>query len=123
VPLQLDDLIGAVKMLPCEYFANVVPKMFVTTESSLAWLEPLLTCQSWMILNSLNIPPPPKCPDPCAANVTLNLITGRGLHSKGMPKLLHAVREYLTDRGYHFDEKVGSFHVFLSAPSSSQLPE
>lgn len=41
------------------------------------------------------------------------MITGRGVHSDGEPKLLSAVREWLIKQGLLFNEHMGYFTVML----------
>eukprot|EP00798_Chlamydomonas_sp_ICE-L_P000083 gene83-12907_t len=46
----------------------------------------------------------------------IRVVTGRGAHSKGDPKLLLAVRDWLREQGYQFTEGVGFFDVVIPAP-------
>lgn len=48
-----------------------------------------------------------------AGRKEVRVITGRGAHSKGEPKLLGAVREWLGKQGVSFVEHVGYFTVWL----------
>jgi len=41
------------------------------------------------------------------------VITGKGLHSQGDPKLKPAIRRFLEDRGWSFRELPGLFEVYF----------
>jgi len=48
-----------------------------------------------------------------AGRKEVRVITGRGVHSDGEPKLLSAVREWLTKQGLLFYEHTGYFTVMI----------
>lgn len=58
-----------------------------------------------------------------AGRKEVRVITGRGVHSKGEPKLLHAVREWFSKQGLKFTEHKGYFTLYLDPPCPANQPE
>ena len=48
-----------------------------------------------------------------AGKKIIKVITGRGAHSRGDPKLMQAVKDWLRERDYAFEEKIGHILVML----------
>ena len=67
----------------------------------------------------LKVPPPARPP---AAKVVLRIITGRGKHSRGDPKVLPIVREWLDAAGLSYQEGLGFFDVELAPPEGPLGP-